>query len=52
MIDKLTADGNLSKVNVDKMLSTFCWLGNPNATNTFNLINAAGNGYFLSLIHI
>ena len=46
MIDKLTADGNLSKVNVDKMLSTFCWLGNPNATNTFNLINAAGNGYF------
>lgn len=46
MIDKLDATGAIDQVDVDAMFNTFCWLGNPNATNTFNLINADHTGYY------
>jgi outer membrane receptor protein involved in Fe transport len=45
MIDKLTADGLIDQVDVNAMFSTYCWLSNPNATNTYNLANVAGDGY-------
>lgn len=45
MIDKLEADGLIDQVDVDAMFNTYCWLSNPNATNTYKLKNVDGTGY-------
>lgn len=46
MLDKIAALGDSAKVDADAVYGIGCWLGNPNATNTFKLANADHTGYY------